>query len=263
MEPRISLRGGAFRYDRCDIFSDLDLDVHPGEVLCILGPNGCGKTTLLRCLGGALKLGKGTVRLEGMDISTLNVVERAKKIGFLFQEHTTSFPFSVLEVVRMGRAPYLGLFGSPSAADTELAEEVLEKVGLLHIKNQPYTQISGGERQLVLLARTLAQEPEVILFDEPTSHLDFRNQALSLEMIRKLSKNGLSMIMTTHNPNHALLLPDKVALMKSGKFLAVGKSSEVITEDSLREIYGIEVRVFTVSDPQSSRMLKLCSPWLL
>jgi len=131
MEPRISLRGGAFRYDRRDIFSDLDLDVHPGEVLCILGPNGCGKTTLLRCLSGALKLGQGTVWLGGTDISTLNVVERAKKIGFLFQEHTTSFPFSVLEVVRMGRAPYLGLFGSPSAADTELALAALEKVGLL------------------------------------------------------------------------------------------------------------------------------------
>jgi len=241
----------------------ITFDVRPGEVLCILGPNGCGKTTLLRCLSGALKLAKDTVWLDGTDISTLNVVELAKKIGFLFQEHTSSFPFSVLEVVRMGRAPYLGLFGSPSPADTGLALAALEKVGMLHLKNKPYTQISGGERQLVLLARTLAQEPEVILLDEPTSHLDFRNQALSLEMIRRLSKNGISMIMATHNPKHALLIPDKVALMKSGKFIAVGNSSEVITEDSLREIYGIQVKVFSVPDPQGSGTLKLCSPWLL
>jgi len=261
MEPRIQLRDACFRYDEHEIFNDLNLDLYPGEVLCILGPNGCGKTTLLRCLSGALKLNKGKVQLNGKDIASFDIIELAKKIGFLFQEHVTPFPFSALEVVRMGRTPYLGLFGSPSAKDTELAEKALDKVGMLHIKNKPYTQISGGERQLILLARTLAQEPEVILLDEPTSHLDFKNQALSLRMINKLSEHNISMVMTTHNPNHALLFPDTVAMMSSGKFIASGQTMDVVTEDNLRKTYGIEVKMFSVPDPDGKGTFKFCSPW--
>ena len=261
MEPRIQLRGAAFRYYERDIFRNLNLDVYPGEVLCILGPNGCGKTTLLRCLSGALRLRAGLAQLDGKNIASFDVVELARKIGFLFQEHTAPFPFSVLEVVRMGRTPYLGLFGSPSARDTELAERALEKVGMLHIESKPYTQISGGERQLVLIARTLAQEPEVILLDEPTSHLDFKNQALSLQMINKLAGQGISMIMTTHNPNHALLFPATVAMMNSGSFTVTGKADQVITDETLKATYGIDVKVFSVPNPNGNGTLKFCSPW--
>src|SRR6185503_11766042 len=134
--------------------------------------------------------------------------------------------------------------------------------GMLHLKNKPYTQISGGERQLILLARTLAQEPDVILLDEPTAHLDFGNQALSLQLITSLAKQGISMIMTTHNPNHALLFPDKAALMNGGSFTAVGKAEDVITEGNLKATYGIDVKVFSVPDPSGSGTLKLCTPWL-
>jgi iron complex transport system ATP-binding protein len=261
MEPRVRLRGASFRYDDRDIFSNLDLDVYPGEVLCILGPNGCGKTTLLRCISGALKLKQGTAWLDGKDIASFSVIELAKRVGFLFQEHEAPFPFSVLEVVRMGRTPYLGFFDSPSAKDTELAEQALERVGMLHVKDRPYTQISGGERQLILIARTLAQEPEIILLDEPTSHLDFKNQALSLKMIDKLAEQGISMIMTTHNPNHALLFPDMVAMMNGGRFIATGKATEVISEETLEATYGIDVKVFSVPEPGGNGTLKLCSPW--
>jgi iron complex transport system ATP-binding protein len=262
MEPRLSLRGATFCYDDRAIFCDLDLDVYPGEVLSILGPNGCGKTTLLRCISGALKLKVGNARLNGTDISSLSVTELARKIGFLYQEHHAPFPFSVLEVVRMGRTPYLGIFDSPSAKDIALAELALTQVGMLHLEHKPYTQISGGERQLVLLARTLAQEPEIILLDEPTSHLDFGNQALSLQLITALAKQGISMIMTTHNPNHALLFPDRAALMNGGSLMAVGSADEVITEDNLKATYGIDVKVFSVRDPSGGGTLKLCSPWL-
>jgi iron complex transport system ATP-binding protein len=262
VEPRIRLKGATFRYDERDIFSNLDLEVYPGEVLSILGPNGCGKTTLLRCISGALKLNGGKAWLNGKDIASLDVIDVARKIGFLFQEHQAPFPFSVLEVVRMGRTPYLGIFGSPSTRDTELAELALQKVGMLHLEGKPYTQISGGERQLVLLARTLAQEPEVILLDEPTSHLDFRNQALSLKMITELAKQGISMIMTMHNPNQALLFPDMAAMMNNDGFIAVGKAVEVINEDTLKATYGIDVKVFSVPDPSGNGTLRFCSPWL-
>jgi iron complex transport system ATP-binding protein len=262
MEPRLSLRGATFSYGDRAIFCDVDLDVYPGEVLSILGPNGCGKTTLLRCISGALKLQKGNACLDGQDISSLSVTELARKIGFLYQEHQAPFPFSVLEVVRMGRTPYLGMFDSPSDKDTALAELALTRVGMLHLKQKPYTQISGGERQLVLLARTLAQEPEIILLDEPTSHLDFGNQALSLQLITALARQGISMIMTTHNPNHALLFPDKAALMHGGRFTAVGNAEDVINEDNLKATYGIDVKVFSVPDPSGNGTLKLCSPWL-
>ena len=261
MDTRIRLQDGAFSYGEHNVFSGLNLDVSPGEVLCPLGPNGCGKTTLLRCLSGALRLRQGAVWLNGRNIATFDVIELAKNIGFLFQEHTAPFPFSVLEVVTMGRAPHLGRFASPSKKDAALAEVALSKVGMLHIKDRPYTEISGGERQLILIARTLAQDPQVMLLDEPSSHLDFKNQALCLRMINKLAEQGISMIMTTHNPNHALLFPNTVAMMNDGRFIAAGKAGEVITEDTLKSTYGIDVKLFSVPDPNGKGTLKLASPW--
>lgn len=262
MEPRIHVKDAGFRYDTREIFGGLDLEVRPGEVLCVLGPNGCGKTTLLRCISGALRLHRGSILLDGEDIARLDVIALARKIGFVFQEHTASFPFPVIEVALMGRAPYLGLFGSPSAKDVELAEAALHKVGMLHARDKPYTQLSGGERQLVLIARTLAQEPEVILLDEPTSHLDFKNQALSLQLINRLSERDISMIMTTHNPNHALVYPYRVAMMNNGRIVAAGEARDMITEENLRATYGIDVRLLSASDEENGETFRFCSPRL-
>jgi iron complex transport system ATP-binding protein len=260
VEARIQLRDGAFSYGKHSVFRGLDLEVAPGEVLCLLGPNGCGKTTLLRCLSGALSLQHGTLRLKGRDISSYGANELARNVGYVFQEHTAVFPFSVLDVVCMGRAPYLGRFASPSARDRLLAEAALEQVGMRHVQGEPYTELSGGERQLILIARTLAQGPEVILLDEPTSHLDFKNQALCLELISRLAGQGISLIVTTHNPNHVLLFPDTVAMMNGGRFVAVGKASEVISRETLSATYGIDVGVFAVPDPNGKGELKLVSP---
>ncbi len=260
MAAYLSMQNGEFNYGENLVFSGLNLEVHKDEVLCILGANGCGKTTLLRCLNGSMRLRQGKVHLGDNDINSLKIDEVARRIGFVFQEHTAPFPFSVLEVVRMGRAPHLSLFATPSHRDTEIAEEKLNLVGMHHLKDKPYTQISGGERQLVLIARTLAQEPEIILMDEPTSHLDFRNQTIILQIVNRLAESGLGILMTSHLPDHALLYSSRVALMKDGQFISTGKPDDVMTEHSLKEVYGIEIKMVEVTDPYSLQKVKLVLP---
>jgi iron complex transport system ATP-binding protein len=261
MKSKLSLRNATFSYGKREIFSDLKLEVSQGDIFCLLGPNGCGKTTLLRCLNGALRLKKGSVWLDDGDISSLGIREIACLVGFVFQEHSVSLPYSVLELVLMGRAPHLGMFSTPSKKDTEIAEQALELVGISHLKDKRCTQISGGEKQLALIARTLAQETEVILLDEPTSHLDFKNQALVLRMIKKLAEQGLTIIMSSHFPNHAFLCSSRVAMMGGGRLIAVGNPEEAITEGNLRETYGIdEVKIYSVKDPESGNVIKFCVP---
>lgn len=260
MKTLVSLRGGGFSYGERSIFRGVDLDVMSGQVLCLLGANGCGKTTLLRCLSGSLSLNQGTVHLDGQLLSSLEPDQVARKIGFVFQEHRSPFPFSVLEVVRMGRAPHLRAFSSPSRRDTEIAERMLTRVGMLHLKSKPYTHISGGERQLVLIARTLAQEPEVIMLDEPTSHLDFRNQNLVLRIVNQLADNGMAVLMTSHMPDHALWYSDQVALMHDGHLITMGPPSEVMTESSLRETYDMNVQMPTIIDARTGEALRVVLP---
>lgn len=261
LQALIEVRGAAFSYGLREVFSGIDLDVFRGELLSILGPNGCGKSTLLRCLGGALNLARGSVRLDKADISSLDTGSRARRIGFLFQHHTPTFPFPVLEVVSMGRAPHLGLFAVPSPKDIVLAEQALDRVGVLNLKDRPYTEISGGERQLVLLARTLAQQPDVILLDEPTSHLDLKNQVRSLRAIGELAAQGVTMIMTTHDPNHALQFPGRVVLMKPGGVIVTGPASEIITDAELTSTYGIDIAVVKAPRRNGPGEIKMCSPW--
>ncbi|MBN2126365.1 MAG: ABC transporter ATP-binding protein [Deltaproteobacteria bacterium] len=260
MEPILRMKEGLFRYGEKTLFRDLEFRAAQGEMVCILGANGCGKTTLLRCLSGALRLERGNVLLEGKDSRSLSPVQVARRIGIVFQEHSAPFPYSVLEVVRMGRAPHLGLFSRPSGRDTRIAQGALEAVGMDHLRDKPYTRISGGERQLVLIARTLAQEPDVILLDEPTSHLDLRNQARVLGIIRRLAEGGMSVVMSTHLPNHALLLRGRVMLMHRGGFLASGDPERVITEANLEEIYGIGVRILEVDEDCGAGRMRLCIP---
>jgi iron complex transport system ATP-binding protein len=260
MATQLQLNDVSFSYGEQDIFSDLNLEVARGEILCILGANGCGKTTLLRCINGTLRPKSGRIVLDGTDIATINVIELARHIGTVFQEHSAPFPFSVLEVVRMGRAPHLSFFASPSKCDTAIALDALEQVGMSHLKDKPYTQISGGERQLVLIARTLAQEPDIILMDEPTSHLDFKNQVLVLKMISKLSQRRLTVIMSTHLPNQAFLVSGKVALMTDGKLLATGYCNDVMTEKNLMDTYGIGLRIVEIDDDKRGRATRVCIP---
>jgi iron complex transport system ATP-binding protein len=253
----LQVRDAAFSYGERLIFESLDLDVYAGEVLTILGTNGSGKSTLLRCIAGILPLNRGKVSIGPDELASLSPQLRARRIGFLFQDHAPSFPFTVLQVALMGRTPYLSTFGTPSRKDVALAEQALERVGITHLKSRPYTELSGGERQLVLLSRTLAQQPELILLDEPTAHLDFRNQVRCLQTIGELTAQGVTMIMTTHDPNHAFVLSERVALMKRDAPIAVGPVAEVMTAGNLSDTYGVPVAVF--GNPGESGR-QFCSP---
>jgi len=188
------------------------------------------------------------VRLDGRDIARMSETERARSLGFVFQEHNIHFPYHVAEVVQMGRSPHLGFLAMPSRKDMEMASRSLEMVGMAGLAEQRYTEISGGERQLVLIARALTQQPRALLLDEPTSHLDFGNQMLILDTIRQLALDeNLAVIMATHFPDHALLASNKVVLMKDGHFMAAGLPEEVITEENLKRLYGVDVRVLPVN----------------
>ena len=257
----MEVRGAGFKYAAQTIFEALDLNVSAGEVLTVLGANGCGKSTLLRCLAGTLRLSAGSVRIGGEELAGLDSTSRAKKVAILFQEHQVTFPFSALDIVTMGRTPYLSTFGSPSAQDREAAARALEEFGLLHVKDRAYTELSGGERQLVLLCRTFVQQPDVILLDEPTAHLDFKNQVRCLHMIGMLAERGVAVVLTSHDPNHAFLFPGRALLMQLNRELVSGTPSEIINRASLAATYGIDVGVFSVERPPPAKDLTFCSPW--
>ncbi len=258
MPVKIAVRSASFSYGPKVVWRDINLEVAQGETLCLLGPNGCGKTTLLNCIHGGLALQRGSIHIDGRDLKTMTVTEIARKMGYVFQEHSAPFPYSSLEVVRMGRAPHLGLFQAPTRRDTDLALKIMAELEIDHLAAQRYTNISGGERQLVLIARTLCQQPESILFDEPTSHLDFKNQALVLKTIGRLAQKGLTILMTSHFPNHAWLLNSRVAMLGSNGLVAVGPAEEVMTEENLSETYGMKVKVYKGKNGDST--VNFCTP---
>jgi iron complex transport system ATP-binding protein len=256
---KLEVSNAEFHYDvaRTSGFKNINFSLEDGEVMSILGPNGCGKTTLLKCLSCLIKLGKGGIAVDNRDISRLPRAEIASYIGYVPQLHQLAFPFSVLDTVLAGRAPHLGLLESPGLEDATIAEEALETMGIYHLRDKPYTQLSGGERQLVIFARVLAQQPSLLLLDEPTSHLDFGNQIRLLRIVENLAATGLPIIMTSHFPDHAFLVSSKVALMKQGEFIDMGTPNGVITESNLEKVYNIKVKVVNVD---SGVNRKVCVP---
>ena len=233
MDMILDVQKAGYHYDdQRMIFSDISFTLAKQEVLCILGPNGIGKSTLIRCLANLYHLCSGSIRLFGKEVSGIKQAEIAKKIGYVPQAHQIIFPFSVREFVLMGRAPHIAAFSSPGKTDYEKAEEKIRLVGISHIADKPVNEISGGEYQLAMIARALSQEPAILLLDEPTSHLDFGNQIRVLEIIDRLAGEGLSVIMSSHFPDHAFLSSNNVAIMQHGSFIAYGLAEEVITEEN-------------------------------
>lgn len=229
-------------YER-KVLDDASLVLNRGEVLCILGPNGAGKTTLLNCMAGLLVPQSGEIRLCGRDIRSMRAKEIAALAGYVPQLHTPAFDYRVLDFVLMGKAPDTGMFSRPGRSEEQQCMDVLESMGLGHLAGKSYLDISGGERQQLLIARAIVQEPEVVLFDEPTAHLDYGNQHRVLRRIKQMASEGYSVVITTHNPDHALLLGDKAAVVSRDGKITQGESGEILTEDVLSEVYGMDIRI--------------------
>jgi iron complex transport system ATP-binding protein len=215
----------------CWIFQNYNAEVERGSIFALLGPNGCGKTTLLKALLGALKPTAGKVVMDG----------RSAFVPQLFQ---VTFDYSVLDMVLMGRARQVGLFSQPSAEDEEAAMASLERFGIAHLARHPFHELSGGERQLVIFARALVSEAEILILDEPTSALDLKNQIVVLDWITRLShQDGLTVLFTTHHPHHALAVADNALLMLGGSKYASGPASDVLSEENLHALYGVDLKL--------------------
>ena len=223
--------------------SGLNVRIAEGEVLALLGPNGGGKTTLLKTLLGLLAPRSGNVRVTDRALGELPVAERARIIGYVPQVHTGTFAFTVETVVLMGRTAHGSLFSAPTERDRDVSHAMLERFGIGALAQRAYTEISGGERQLVLLARALAQEPRFVVLDEPTASLDFGNQGKVMREIRALAQGGLGVLFTTHDPNHAMRAATRAYLLRDGTCLAEGPVSDVLTAEKLEELYHAPVQV--------------------
>jgi len=241
------------------VIQDISFSLEAGEVLCLLGPNGVGKTTLFKTILGFLQPSQGKIYIEGENIVKWNRNKLAKAVAYVPQSHQPVFPFTVMEIVLMGRTAHLGTLSTPTKKDYDRAREVMEQLDILWLKDKTYTKISGGQQQMVLIARALIQEAKILIMDEPTSSLDYGNQIKVLEKIKSLSSGGFSVIMTSHSPNHAFLCASKVALLKRNSCFVVGEVEDVIIEASLKETYGIDVKIASVNDKSGGR-IKGCIP---
>ena len=246
----LEVKNGDFAYAReVALLEDISFNIGKGEILTILGPNGVGKTTLLKCATSLLKWERGTTFIDSIPLDELKTNEVWKKIGYVPQFGGGVFSYTVLDMVLMGRAPYLGIFSLPSEHDIKIARESLEMVGISHLEKKSCMEISGGEKQLVMIARALTSEPKIMILDEPESHLDFKNQLLILEILKKIAREkGISCIINTHFPSHALQLSDKTLMLGKGKKFIFGKTREVITETNLRDYFGVNVKIVSFTN---------------
>jgi iron complex transport system ATP-binding protein len=241
----LSGHGLAIGYRDRLVGSGLDVAVATGEVLALLGPNGGGKTTLLKTLIGLLTPRDGEVRLGGRGLANYTSRERARLIAYVPQSHAATFAFTVETVVLMGRTAHGSLFNRPNLTDRAIAARMLERFGIIHLADRPYTMISGGERQLTLLARALAQEPQFVVLDEPTASLDFGNQGRVIREIRALRASGHGVLFTTHDPNHAMAAANRAYLLRQGKQVGEGPVADVLTLERLSALYGAKIRRLT------------------
>lgn len=244
----LEVNNATFAYsDSKVVFTEVNFAVEAGQVLSIIGPNGAGKSTLLNCLAGLCALNSGTVSINGTPLKKMDRRTVARSIGYVPQIHNPAYGYSIRDFVVMGRAPYISTFRMPGKDDYAKADSAIALMGISHLAERPYTEVSGGERQQATIARVIVQEPRVIMLDEPTSALDFGNQLKTIRMVKELAERGYAVIMTTHNPDQAIMLGGLVGILDKNGCFTVGSAHEIIKETTLTELYQTEVKITYVA----------------
>ncbi len=239
-----------------DVLHNVSFHLEAGCFICLLGPNGAGKSTLFKCMLGLLPGYRGKILIDGEDISGFTPKQMARRVAYIPQSTAPVFNYTVSEAVLMGTTALAGRFGSPGAREQQFADRALALLNLSHMKDKMFMNISGGERQLVLVARALAQQANVLFMDEPTANLDYGNQMRVLEEVRRLAESGYTIIQSTHNPDQAFLFADQVLAVNKGRVVAQGHPKEVMDADLISSLYGIQVRVESLMDDR----MRVCIP---
>ena len=241
------------------VLRDVSLELADGDICCILGHNGVGKSTLFKTILRLIPPLSGRVLIDGDDIARWSRARLADSVAYVAQSSTTVFPYLVEEMVMLGRMNRVGLFGAPGKRDREVVDGLLAELGLDRLRDKPCTEISGGERQLVMIAQALAQEPRVLVLDEPTANLDYGNKVLVLDTIQYLADRGICVIFTTHDPEHALLLQTQTLLLLHGAPAIFGPAAAVVTEKNLKAAYHATIRVVEIVD-DAGKPVRVCLP---
>ena len=256
----LDIKNVTFAYSRKgpQVLQDVSFSTEEGDLLAVLGPNGVGKSTLFKCMLGFLKNYGGEIRLNGEDVSALSHKQIARQIAYIPQSTYPVFNYEVLDVVMMGLTSRLSLLSSPNQEHIREAQEALDSLGIGHLAQAGYGEISGGERQLVLIARALVQKSKILIMDEPTANLDYGNQFRVMQRVAGLAKNGYTIILSTHNPDHAFIYANRVVMMYGGKVIADGTPDDVLDAALIKKVYGVDVMVNSFEN--TCRTHKLCVP---
>ena len=246
----------SFSYGERQVLKDISFGAEYGQFLSVLGPNGVGKSTLFRCMLGLLTPSAGETRIDGVPISSFSAAELARRIAYIPQSHNPVFNFSVFDMVLMGTTAQTGKFGSPGPRQREAAESALKKLGIAHLKDRGYGSISGGERQLTLIARAIAQQANILVMDEPSANLDFGNRVRVMQTMRNLTGEGYCVIQSTHDPDQAYLWSDRILALHDGRVLAFGSPREAMTSSLISTLYGVEVEVCSME----ADAVRVCIP---
>ncbi len=256
----IAVRNLSFSYGAEQVLRHITFSAEQGQLIALLGPNGAGKSTLFKCMLGLLTGYTGEASIDGDSVRGLSAGELARRIAYIPQSHYPSFNFSVFDMVLMGTTSQVSGFSSPRREQMDKADQMLQKVGMYPLRSRGFMQISGGERQLVLIARALVQDARVLLMDEPTSSLDYGNQLRVMEETQKLARDGYCILQSTHHPDHAFLYAHRILALKDGTLAADGAPRDVLNEELLTKLYGVDVSMQSLAGDR----VRLCVPrWVL
>lgn len=252
----VEVRNLSYSYGELPVLRNVGFMAGSGEFLSVLGPNGVGKSTLFRCVLGLLRDYTGEITVEGRDTRWLSVHELSKRIAYIPQSSGSAFNYSVYDIVLMGTTSGLSAFGTPGKAEAERVEWAMEKTGITHLRQRCFHRISGGERQLVMIARALVQKANVLMLDEPTASLDFGNRIRVLSQARALAEEGYTVIQTTHDPENAYLFSDRILALKDGRVLTEGAPRDVLDRTLMSTLYGVDVAVSSLYGDR----VRVCTP---